>query len=146
MITIRPIKYADAPALDSTEYGSMSAEERHRMISESLEKTHNGRYFELFTVCVESTIVGFMNAYAHSEHIISIGPEIMSKFKRLGYAYEAESMVLELMKEKGYLVATGAVKQDNVASHALHRKLGFEVDVVYTNKQGKQITLYIKAL
>lgn len=74
MIIIRPIEYADAPALDHTEYGSMSAE------------------------------------------------------------------------DKGFSVATGAVSQDNVASHALHRKLGFETDGVYTNKQGKQITLYIKAL
>ena len=44
-------------------------------------KIHNGQYFEFLVVYDNDTIVGFMNLYAHSKHIISCGPTIKDCFQ-----------------------------------------------------------------
>jgi len=116
------------------------------MISGSLSKTYNGRYYEFFLVLDGETVVGVMNVSAHSDHIISCGPEIKPEFRQKGYAFEAESMVLDMAKSKGFTIAVGGVQETNAASRALHEKLGFEHDRTYTNKRGYNICLYIKSL
>ena len=146
MLTVKPIEKEDAAALEDTSYQAMSPESRLQMIGDSNQKTHNGNYFEFFKVLVDDTVVGFMNLYAHSAHIISCGPEIKPAYQRLGYAYAAEKLVLSMAKEKGYTIAVGAVREENTASRALHEKLGFEVDRIYTNSHGRKMCLYIKAL
>ena len=146
MISLRPIEYVDAPVLDGSEYGAMSADERLEMITSSLAKSHDGLYFEFFIVTADDAVVGFMNVCAHSKHIISVGPEIKPEYKRRGYAYEAEKIVLEMMKQKGFTIATATVLSDNVGSNALQKKLGFEVDRTYINKHGHEAFAYIKAL
>lgn len=143
---LKPIDTNDVNSFDETEYNNMSAEERLQMISESKQKIHNGKYFEIFKVLVDDVIVGFMNLYAHSEHIISCGPEIKKQYRRSGYAYEAEKEILSSVKSKGYTIAVGEVMEENSASRALHEKLGFEIYKIYTKNNGKCSYLYIKAL
>lgn len=116
------------------------------MIKKSIEKVHNGFYFEFLVVYQDDTMIGFMNLYAHSKHIISCGPEIKEPYKRKCYGFQAETMALEYAKEKGYTIAVGGVDDNNIASIALHEKLGFEMDRKYTNKQGRTIRIYIKSL
>ena len=146
MISLRAITHDDACSLKDTDYGRMTDQDTFEMINESLNKLHNGRYFEFFVVEDDGRIVGFMNLYAHSKHIISCGPEIKPDFRRKGYAFEAESRILDFAKNNGYTVAVAGVREENVASRALHEKLGFELDRVYTNKNNAKICLYIRAL
>ena len=87
-----------------------------------------------------------MNLFAHSHHIISCGPEIKEGFKKKGFGFLAETMALEYAKKKGYTIAVGGVDDNNVASIALHEKLGFEMDRKYLNRKGRTIRIYIKAL
>lgn len=146
MLTVKPIEKEDISSLDDTGYKAMSTEERLQMVQESIQKSHDGKYFEFFKILVDDVIVGFMNLYAHTDHIISCGPEIKPSFRQLGYAYEAERLVLSMAKSKGYTVAVGDVREENTASRALHEKLGFEMERVCTNERGRRMCLYIKAL
>lgn len=146
MIQLKPITYDNINDFDGTQYAAMSFEERKILIDESINKIHNGAYFEFLVIYNDDTVIGFMNLFAHSNHIISCGPEIRECFKRQGFGYLAEAMALEYAKEKGYTAAVGDVRDDNTASIALHEKLGFEMDRKYVNKQGRTVRVYIKAL
>ncbi len=145
-IYLKAITYENADDLDDTSYGSMSLEERHNMIKESINQVHNNSYFEMLSVYEDNIVIGFMNLYAHSKHIISCGPEIKEPYKKKGYGFQAETKALNYAKEKGYTIAVASVDDTNTASIALHEKLGFEMDRKYTNVQGKTIRAYIKAL
>lgn len=146
MISLKPITLQNIDDFDDTEYETMTSEQRYRLIEESIEKKHNGFYFEFLVVYRENTVVGFMSLYAHSAHIISCGPTIKEPYRKNGFGCLAETMALEYAKEKGYTIAVGGVEDTNTASIALHEKLGFELDRKYSNKQGRTIRMYIKAL
>ncbi len=143
---LKPITYDNINDFDGTDYGAMSLEERHNLIDESMNKSHDGSYFEFLVVYNDNTVIGFMNLFAHSTHIISCGPEIKKCFQKKGLGFLAETMALEYAKKKGYTIAVGGVDDNNVASIALHEKLGFEMDRKYLNRQGRTIRIYIKAL
>lgn len=87
-----------------------------------------------------------MSLYAHSKHIISCAPEIKEEFKNKGFGFSAETSALKYAKEKGYTIAFASVEDNNKASIALHEKLGFEMAKQYSNKKGKTMRFYIKAL
>ncbi|MBQ4042931.1 MAG: GNAT family N-acetyltransferase [Clostridia bacterium] len=146
MMELKPITYANIQDFDGTEYEAMSREDREKLIEESLNRTHKGAYFEFLAVYEGDAVVGFMNLFAHSAHIISCGPEIKRCCQKKGVGFLAESMALEYAKKKGYTVAVGDVAENNAASIALHEKLGFELDRKYQNKQGRTVRIYIKAL
>lgn len=145
MITLKPITAGQINIFDGSSYEVMSDNEKSRMIAESNALLHNGNYFELLVVYSDNTVIGFMNLYAHSAHIISCGPEIKPEFQRKGYAFKAEKAALDYAKEKGFRIAVGYVNENNIASQKLHEKLGFELDNTYVKKNGTA-RLYIKAL
>ena len=72
MIYLKPITYDNINDFTGTSYDKMSFEDKHNLIEESINKIHNGQYFEFLVVYDNDTIVGFMNLYAHSKHIIKI--------------------------------------------------------------------------
>lgn len=146
MIYLKPITFNNINDFKDTSYDNMTLEQKKEMITASINKIHNEQYFEFLVVYNDDTIVGFMNLYAHSKHIISCGPEIKSEYRNNGYASIAEIKALEYAKKKGYTIAVGGVDDNNKASIALHEKLGFEMDRKYSNHQGRVIRLYIKAL
>jgi len=146
MIHLKPISYDNIDDFEGTSYDVMSSEQKQNLITESINKIHNGWYFEFLVVYDDDTIVGFMNLYAHSKHIISCGPAIKECFQKKGFGFGAEKAALEYAKGKGYTIATGGVDDNNIASIALHEKLGFEMDRKYLNKQGRTIRVYVKAL
>lgn len=146
MLILSPIEECDRNALQGTSYDTMSNEQWSRLLSESMRKVHEKNYFEFYKLLDDNRIVGFMNLYAHSAHIISCGPTIKLPYRRSGYAYQGEIMALSIAKSKGYTIAVGGVDEDNSASRGLHEKLGFELERIYTNAQGRKICLYIKAL
>lgn len=146
MIQLRPITQADIGALGGTSYADAPIEEQRRMITESESQLHEGRYFELFCVIWEGDIVGFISLFAHADHIISCGPEIKPPYRQQGLAYEAEQRILNMAKQRGYTIAVAKVNECNVASRALHEKLGFELDSTVQSRHGHTSLLYLKAL
>ena len=146
MITLKPITIEQINNFDGSSYCVMSDNEKIKMIAESNDLLHNGNYFELLVVYLDNKIIGFMNLYAHSAHIISCGPEIKPEFQRKGYGFEAEKAALDYAKRKGFRIAVGYVDVNNIASQKLHEKLGFELNNTYVNKKSRKTNVYIKAL
>lgn len=144
MLKLQVIETLDRDTLQGTAYESMTNDEWKKLIFESSSKLHDHRYFEFFKVMDGNTVVGFMNLYAHSPHIISCGPEIKPQYRKQGYAYLAEALALEVAKSLGYTIAY--VRETNTASIRLHEKLGFEQDQTFVNAHKKEMRLYIKAL
>lgn len=146
MIYLKPITSDNINDFVGTSYDAMSFEQKQNMIDESIKKIHNGSYFEFLVVYSEDVVVGFMNLFAHSKHIISCGPTIKDEYQNKGFGFLAETLALEYAKGKCYTIAVGGVDDNNIASIALHEKLGFEMDRKYQNKKGRTIRVYIKAL
>ena len=48
MITLKSITKEDINVLDDFSYGSMPKDSREQMISHSIMRNHNGKYFEFF--------------------------------------------------------------------------------------------------
>ncbi len=146
MIHLKPIDFNNINDFNGTSYDQMPFEDKQNLISESINRTHNNQYFEFFVVYQNDTVIGFMNLFAHSEHIISCGPTIKNEFQNHGFGFKAETLALNHAKEKGFTIAVGGVDDTNISSIKLHEKLGFELERKYTNKQGRTIRLYIKAI
>ena len=102
MIELYPVSEENVPDFADTSYSEMSDDERLCMIRESMRKVHEGAYFELLAVCDEGQIVGFMSLFAHSEHTISISPEIKRSFRGRGYGFLGEQEALRYAKSLGY--------------------------------------------
>ena len=146
MIYLKPITYDNINDFAGTSYDTMSFEQKHHMIRESVNKIHDESYFEFLVIYEDNTVIGFMNLYAHSEHIISCGPTIKEKFQNRGYGFSAETKALEYAKDRGYTIAVAGVDENNKSSIALHEKLGFELERKYLGREDRTIRLYIKAL
>ena len=146
MIRLEPVSEKSIRDFEHTSYSEMSDEEKLLMIRESLGQEHDGAYYELLAVLNGSRVVGFISLYAHSEHIISVSPEIKPAFRRKGFGYLGEQMALAYAKESGYTVASASVREDNGASIALHEKLGFEQGASCLSRSGRPIRIYIKRL
>ncbi len=146
MIRLEPVSEANISDFAGTAYEAMPADEKLNMIRESAFREHDGAYFELLAVYDDDRVVGFMSLYAHSAHIISVGPEIKEDLRHNGYGYLGETRALQYVKDAGYTLAVASVREDNTASVALHEKLGFEEGVRCLSKRGNPIRVYIKAL
>ncbi len=146
MISLKPVSEANLNDFDGTEYESMSPDDKLLMIRESINKNHENRYFEIMTVCDDDLVVGFMNLYALSAHIISIGPSIKQQYRQKGYGCQGETLALQYAKTLGYTLASARVKAINRASIALHEKLGFETGSECFNKNGEPVRVYMKNL
>lgn len=146
MITLRSIKRGDIALFHDSSYGAMSPESMSKMMDESICKEHSGHYFEIFSVMNEDVCVGFVSLYGLSDTEISCGPEIKPQYRKHGFAYIAVKHSLEYAKQIGYTYAVAQVRQDNCASIALHRKLGFDLCEKFVNKNGHFVFLFKKSL
>lgn len=146
MISLHPITSNDINLFFDTSYAAMPPEAMDKMLSESLAKSHNGKYFELFAVMDGDICVGFVNLYETALGEISCGPEIKPQYRQQGYGYLAVRIALERANLLGYTKAVAQIRQDNTASIALHKKLGFTLCRSYTNKKGHPVLDFEKAL
>ena len=146
MIELYPVSEENVTDFADTSYSEMSDEERLCMIRESMQKEHEGAYFEILAVRDEGQIVGFMNLFAHSERVISISPEVKKNDRGRGFGFLGEQEALRYAKSRGYTVATASVRKDNPASIALHKKLGFEEREERLSRNGKPVYVFIKHL
>lgn len=146
MIYIRPIGCNDKPLFQDTSYAATPTNSMDKMLAESLVKSHDGKYFELFTVMDDNICVGFVSLYETATGEISCGPEIKPQFRQQGYGCLAVSIALERANLLGYTQAVAQIRQDNTASIALHRKLGFSHGGSYINKKGHRVLTFKKEL
>ena len=146
MIYLKPINFSNINSFSDTVYNDIPFHQKQEMILESMNKIHNNSYFEILVVYNDNSVVGFMNLYAHSKHIISCGPAIKSHLQRQGFGFKGETLALNYAKEKGFTIAVGDVFEKNIASIALHEKLGFEQEIKYIDEQNRIMRLYVKSL
>ena len=147
MITLRHFTENDAELLQANQLYNKSKEEILSLINEWKTNSYNGKYFEMFAVVNDTTVVGSISLYEHTTSVASIGVEIFADQRRHGYAADAMRLLLIYAREKGYKIIQQQVRTDNRSSIRLHEKLGFETDgYVYVNKKGHDIILYLKAL
>lgn len=146
MIFIRPVRSDDKSIFQGTSYGAMSSGSMEKMLHESLAKSHNGNYFELFAVMDDTVCVGFVSLYETTPSVISCGPEIKPQYRQKGYGYSAVRIALERANLMGYSKAIAQIRQDNTASIALHKKLGFTQCRSFLNRNGHSVFEFQKAL
>ena len=110
MISLKPITHQNIDDFDGTEYETMTSEQRRALIEESIGKTHNGAYFEFLVVYRAHTVIGFMNLYAHSAHIISCGPTIKEPYRKNGFGCLADNCFdrLSLLSSTSFPDAAGS--------------------------------------
>ena len=117
------------------------------MITEWESNTCQGKYFEMFAITANDTIVGSVSLYEHSKSVVSIGVEIYPDQRRNRYAAEGMRLIMNHAKDLGYRIIQDQVRTDNQASIALHNSLEFETDgYVFKNKKDNDVLLYVFCL
>ncbi|MCR5374948.1 MAG: GNAT family N-acetyltransferase [Lachnospiraceae bacterium] len=146
-VCLRQFNIDDAGLLRANQMPDATIEEVKEIIESWKSKTYQGKYFEMFALTVNDTVVGSISLYGRADKIASIGAEIFPDERGKGYAAEGLKLVMEKAKGMGYLLAQDQVRADNAASIALHEKLGFETDgYVYKNAKGRDVLIYSKCL
>lgn len=147
MISLRNFTLDDSIEFQQKRRLHMPLEEIKAMFAQWEEKTHEGKYFEMFAIIKDEKIVGMISLYQHSASVISCGPEIFECYRKQGIAVEAMILAMDIAKNKGYKLVSQQIRVDNTASIALHNKLGFETDkYIYKNKKGNDVQIFIKLL
>ena len=146
MITIRSFTEGDSLSLKQLHYRDCDEDKIKSIIAEWGRKEYQGKYFEMFAVVDDESLVGQVSIYEHSKNIVSLGVEIYPEYRRNGFAHSSSGLVLDYAKNRGYKIAVSQVRIDNAASLALHRKLGFEIDHDYVNKKGNKVFFLIMSL
>ena len=137
----------DIPDLQKNGCGDMDYQALRDLTAEWNQKTHKDRYFEAFAVHADEELVGIVSLYQITGFAVSVGIEIFTVHLRKGHAARAVDEALKIAQEKGYTLAMNQVRTDNVASIALHKKLGFETDgYEYQNRRGQSVCLWLKSL
>lgn len=145
-LTLRHFNNNDLLILREHVLAKSSDVEIYSIIDEWNTCCYNGKYFEMFAVCIEQTIIGTISLYQHTEITISVGPEIFLEYRRKGYANIAMLQVLTYAKEQGYKRATAQIRKNNIASIRLHEKLGSAFENQTINRRGNEVFIYTKML
>ena len=146
-IRIRHFTERDAPVIGRNQYPGVPTAEIREMISEWETNTCRGRYFEMFAVTRGGAIVGSVSLFEHTKSAVSIGVEIHPGERRKGYASDGMRLVMDRARALHYRVILDQVRQDNPASIALHKRLGFETDgYIYQNAKGQDVLLFLFCL
>ena len=147
MLLLRNFTDDDAIELHQKHNTNRSIDEIKILIAKWQEKKFANKYFEMFAIVNDTEMVGMISLYQHSPNVISCGPEIFECYRKRGFAGNAMMLAMKTAKSKGYKLVLQQIRVDNIASIALHKKLGFETDgYVYKNKKGNDVQIFIKLL
>ena len=147
MISLRNFTNSDAEAFQKEQGTNISLGEIKAMFAKWEEKAYAGKYFEMFAVVKDGEIVGSISLHQLSKSVVSCGPEVFEAYRKQGIGREAMLLAMDVAKNRGYKVVFQQIRRNNVASIALHNKLGFETDeYIYRNKKGNEVLIYIKPL
>ena len=146
-MSLRHFEEPDTEVLRAFFPSARSQDDIISMIHDWNTLSYKGRYFEMFAIQKDATIVGSISIYERSKSIASLGIEIFAPYRRKGYAYEAMRLLMEHAKRKGFKIILQQVRNDNHASIRLHGKLGYETDgQVYENQKGHKVLIYLMPL
>ena len=147
MISLRNFRNDDAEVFQQKQRMNISLDEIKAMFAKWGEKAYLGKYFEMFAVVKDGEIVGSISLYQLSKSVVSCGPEVFEAYRKQGIGREAMLLAMDIAKNMGYKLVSQQIGRNNVASIALHNKLGFETDeYIYRNKKGNEVLIYLKAL
>ena len=147
MISLRHFEESDAEVLQTYNLSGKSNDDIISMVHDWNTLSYKGRYFEMFAILKDATIVGSISIYERSKSIASLGIEIFAPYRRKGYAYDAMCLLMGHAKRKGFKIILQQVRNENHASIRLHEKLGFETDGhVYENQKGHKVLIYLMPL
>ena len=147
MISLRHFEEPDAEVLRAFFPSARCQDDIISMIHDWSTLSYKGRYFEMFAIQEDATVVGSISIYERSKSIASLGIEIFAPYRRKGYAYDAMRLLMEHAKRKGFKIILQQVRNENHASIRLHEKLGFETDGnVYENQKGHKVLIYLMPL
>ncbi|MBQ8333186.1 MAG: GNAT family N-acetyltransferase [Clostridia bacterium] len=137
----------DTAVLKNRMHPDMTNEALEAIIREWETHSFGGRYFEMLAASADGEIVGMISLYEQSEGVVSIGPEIFTAFRRMGFGREAMRQALDRAKELRYHTVSQQIRTDNAASIALHQSLGFELDGrEFINRRGNRCMIWKKSL
>ncbi len=144
---MRHFTEGDAGALREELYSGMTEDELCRLIADWNGLDYRGRYFEMLAIMENGELAGTVSLYHHSESAVSLGPEVLPRYRRRGIGKAAMLLAMEKARERGYRLVLQQVRSGNEASIALHKSLGFETDGYgYRNKKGDEVFLFLKLL
>lgn len=143
MTSIRNFTKEDIDIIQTMRYPKLSKELIHQMVEEWDSKVYDGRYFEMFAVKDGTTVVGMVSLYQRTTTVIHAGIHIFNNYRQKGYASQAVILALNYASRLGYNIAVAPVRIDNIASIALHKKLGFEIEHEYVNSKGNAVYNFI---
>lgn len=106
----------------------------------------SGPFFELLAIVEHGEVVGTVSLYEKEPDMVSFGIEVVPAFQRRGYAAQAGMLMFAHARTLRYDIIFSEVRQDNIASIALHRKLGFSLTEATINAKGKRVFHYQKIL
>lgn len=136
---LRPFIAENWQVISRDQYPGMPEADAKALIAQWETKQYDGRYFEQLAIDVDGQIVGFVSLQAQPNGTVSDGIEIYPPFRRNGYACAALKLLICFAHELGYSTMAAQIRQDNEASLALHRKLGFSITGEFVNKRGKPV-------
>ncbi len=147
MVSIRNFDKDDIHVLKENMFQNAETENIIAAIDQWNGYRFEGKYFEMFAICVDERVVGTVSLVQHSDYVISAWTEIFSPFRKKGYAGEGQALALDHAKKLGYKIAIAKVKKENAASIKLHEKLGYlRDDYELKNKNGEEVYIYLKLL
>ena len=137
MLILRPYTQDDWPVLARYQYPSMTETEINNLIAEFNSGSYKGRRLQMLAVENNGTVVGYVSLYEQDSKSASEGVEIYPPYRRRGFAYAALRQLFA--RTQTYRTITAQVRKDNVASLALHNKLGFRVVDESINRRGHAV-------
>lgn len=144
-MTLEPLSKKDLLLMNDCLYPDLKEAQRQTLLTASLQKSNNNRYFEIFKIEQNKKIIGLIQVTEKTDCVVTCNIEIVECERHKGYGFEALIAVLSLMCQKGYTIAVADIDEDNVAAVKLHEKLGFEKERTYRD-QNTQKALYIRTL
>lgn len=125
----------------------LSASEAETMIRDWNTGEYGGKTFLIYAVTVSGAVAGSVSVYRIAEDTASLGIEIYPEFRRNGYAETAMRFAERQAAALGCTKLRDEVRSDNIASIALHRKLGFIKDENgYLNRKGHAVCAWRKEI
>ena len=142
MITLRQFRPEDAGNVCRRVYPGMAEDQAQSLIAEWGTCKYGEKLFLMMGIWLGVELVGTVSLFEETKERVSFGIEISPEFRRKGYATSATKQAMTEAKSLGYQTMTSQVRQDNIASIALHKKIGFTMTNATVNSRGREVFLY----
>ncbi len=146
MIFLRPFRSSDWQIIVKYQYTDLEQTDAIKLIDNFNAPTYEGKFHKFLAIVDDQKIVGYVSLIETADRTVNIGVEVYAPFRRQGYAYAAISQLLTIANAYNYHTATAQVRQDNAASLALCKKLGFAIINEEISKRGNPVYNLIKSI